>query len=83
MDEVKVEVFDIFEHFISSLDNSINGLYEISLNGDRAIIFRNGDSWGVLSHLLREPVTKCMSFMREDRADIIEQAIEKYLKDNK
>lgn len=83
MEEVNVEVFDIFEHFISNLDGSINGLYEISLNGNRSIVFRNGDSWGVLSHYLREPVTKCMGFMRDDRIEIVENAIEKYMKDNK
>ena len=83
MDEVTVEVLDIYEHFKAEFDNSINGLYKIKLNSTKAIVFRNGNSWGILSHYLGESVTKCMGFMRDDRIEIVEQAIEKYLEDNK
>lgn len=83
MDDVTVEVLEIYEHFKSNLNGSINGLYKIKLNNDTATVFRNGDSWGILSHYLGEPVTKCMGFMRKDRIEIVESAIEKYLKDNK
>ena len=83
MDDVTVEVLEIYEHFIAITDGSVNGLYKIRLNNDKAIVFRNGDSWGILSHYLGDPVTKCMGFMRDDRIEIVENAIEKYLKDNK
>ena len=83
MDEVTLEVLNVFEHFVSNLDGQVNGLYKINLNGSKATIFRNGDSWGVLSHCLREPVTKCMGFMRNDRIELVENAINKYMKDNK
>lgn len=83
MDNVTVEVLEVYEHFKANLDNSINGLYKIKLNSTNVIVFRNGNSWGILSHYLGEPVSKCMGFMRNDRIEIVEQAIEKYLKDNR
>jgi len=85
MDEIKVEVLNVFEHFEykSEFNQSTNGLYEIKMNGDKAMIFRNGDSWGVLSHWLGEPVTKCINFMRGDRVEVIENAIKKNLELNK
>ena len=83
MDDVTVEVLEVYEHFVANLDNSVNGLYRIKLNDNESTVFRNGDSWGILSHYLGEPVTKCIGFMRNDRIEIVESAIEKYLKDNK
>ena len=80
MDNVKVEVLEVYDHFIANLDGSVNGLYKIKLNNDKAIVFRNGDSWGILSHYLGEPVTKYMGFMRDDRIEIVESAINEYLK---
>lgn len=82
MNNVSVEVLNVFEHFEYKSDStqSTNGLYEIELNGNKALILRNGDSWGVISHYLCEPVTKCINFMREDRIDIVKDAIEEYLK---
>ena len=82
MDNVKVEVLEVYDHFVANLDDSVNGLYKIKLNNDKAIVFRNGDSWGILSHYLGEPVTKCMGFIRNDRIGIVEQAIRKYLEDD-
>lgn len=82
MDDVTVEVLEVYEHFVANLDNSVNGLYKIELNGSKSIVFRNGNSWGILSHYLGEPVTKCMGYMRDDRIEMVKQAIEKYLKDN-
>lgn len=76
-----VKVLSIFEHFKSDLDGSINGLYKIELNNEKAIIFRNGDSWGVLSHYLGEPVHKCVGYVRNDRIKDIEDAINKYLQE--
>ena len=81
MDNVNVEVLEIYEHFIAITDGSVNGLYKIKLNNDKSIVFRNGDSWGILSHYLGEPVTKCMGFMRRDRIEVVENAINKYMKD--
>ncbi|HHX60651.1 MAG TPA: hypothetical protein GX707_08050 [Epulopiscium sp.] len=83
MDEVTVEVLDIYEHFKAEFDNSINGLYRIKLNDNESTVFRNGDSWGILSHYLGEPVTKCMGYMRDDRIEVVESAINKYLESNK
>lgn len=83
MEEAIIEVLEVYEHFKANLDDSINGLYRIKLNNNESTVFRNGDSWGILSHYLGEPVTKCMGFMRDDRIEIVENAIEKYLKDNK
>lgn len=82
MNDVSVKVLNVFEHFEykSESTQSTNGLYEIELNGNKAIILRNGDSWGVISHYLREPVTKCINFMREDRIDVVRKAIDEYLK---
>ena len=80
MDEVNVKVLEVFEHFKSEWNNSvINGLYKIELNGKVYIVFRNGDSWGVLSHFIGEPATKCISPLREDRIRHIEEAIEEHL----
>ena len=83
MDNVCIEVLEIYEHFIAITDGSVNGLYKIKLNNNESTVFRNGDSWGILSHYLGEPVTKCMGYMRDDRIEMVKQAIEKYLKDNK
>ena len=85
MDELTIEVLNVFEHFEykSEFNQSTNGLYKIRLNNDKAIVFRNGDSWGILSHYLGEPVTKCMGFMRNDRIELVENAINKYMKNNK
>lgn len=83
MDNITIEVLEVYEHFKANLDGSINGLYRIKLNSNETIVFRNGNSWGILSHYLGDPVTKCMGFMRDDRIEIVENAIEKYLKDNK
>lgn len=80
MDNVKVEVLEVYDHFVANLDDSVNGLYKIKLNGSKYMVFRNGDSWGILSHYLGEPVTKCMGFMRDDRIEIVESAINEYLK---
>ena len=82
METVNVEVLNVFEHFIAELDGTTNGLYKININGNIATIFRNGSSWGVLSHYLREPVTKCINEMRSDRIEAVEQAINEYLNNN-
>ncbi|WP_342759497.1 hypothetical protein [Kineothrix sedimenti] len=82
LDQINIEVIEIFEHFKSNLDNSVNGLYNIKINGNKAIIFRNGDSWGVLAHYLGEPVNKCMGILREDRIELIEEAIKRKLNTN-
>lgn len=76
-----IKVLSVFEHFKSNLDGSINGLYKIELNNEKGIIFRNGDSWGVLSHYLGEPVHKCVGYVRNDRIKDIEDAINKYLQE--
>lgn len=73
-----VNVISVFEHFISNIDGSVNGLYKINVRGNIYTIFRNGSSWGILSHFLREPVTKCVRFMREDMIEIVENAINNY-----
>lgn len=80
MDNVKVEVLEVYDHFVANLDDSVNGLYKIKLNGSKYMVFRNGNSWGVLSHYLGEPVTKCIGFMRRDRIEVVESAINEYLK---
>lgn len=80
MDDVTVEVLEVYEHFVANLDNSVNGLYKIELNGSKSTVFRNGDSWGILSHYLGEPVTKCMGYMRDDRIEVVESAINEYLR---
>lgn len=76
-----IKVLSVFEHFKSDLDGSINGLYKIELNNEKATIFRNGDSWGVLSHYLGEPAHKCIGYVRNDRIKNIEEAINKYLQE--
>ena len=80
MGDVTVDVLEIYEHFIATTDGSVNGLYKIKLNRDKYIVFRNGDSWGTLSHYLGEPLTKCMEYMRDDRIEVVENAINKYLR---
>lgn len=75
-----IKVLSVFEHFKSDLDGSINGLYKIELNNEKATIFRNGDSWGVLSHYLGEPAHKCMGYLRADRIKVVERAISEYIK---
>lgn len=77
--KIKVEVLAVFEHFKSNLDGSLNGLYKIELNNEKAIVFRNGDSWGVLTHFLGEPVQKCIGNLRDDRIKDVENAINEYL----
>ena len=79
MDFVNVEVLNVFEHFVTEFDGSTNGLYKIKLNDDTATIFRNGDSWGVLSHWSGKPATECINFMRKDRIEVVENAINEYL----
>jgi hypothetical protein len=79
MEDIKVEVLNVFEHFIGDIDGSTYGLYKVSINSNKSIVFRNGNSWGVLSHYLGEPVTKCIGFMRDDRINIVENAINEYL----
>lgn len=86
MNGINVKVLDVFDHFIYhtySEDDCVNGLYRIELNGDKAIIFRNGDSWGVLSYYWGEPAKECMGHLRRDRIKVIENAIEQYLSANK
>lgn len=78
---MKVKVLAVFEHFKSDLDGSLNGLYKIELNNEKAIIFRNGESWGALSHYLGEPVQKCIGNVRNDRIKDIENAINEYLRE--
>lgn len=73
-----VKVLSVYEHFISNMDGSINGLYKVNVNGNIYTVFRNGSSWGVLSHFLREPVTKCVNFMRDDMIVVVEEAINDY-----
>jgi len=74
-----VEVLKVCHHFVSSMDNSVNGLYEIKLNNDKVTIFRNGNSWGVLSHYLGNPVTKCIGFLRQDKIELVEKAVDEFL----
>lgn len=77
---MKVKVLSVFEHFVSNLDGSINGLYKVSINENNTYtVFRNGNSWGILSHYLGEPVIKCVGFMRDDMIDVVEKAISDYL----
>lgn len=78
MKQVNVEVLSVYEHFISNINGLTNGLYKINVNGNIYTVFRNGDSWGVLSHYLREPVTKCMGLMRDDMIEVVEKAINDY-----
>ncbi len=79
MDSVLVEVFSVDHHFES--DNGFNGLYNLSVNGTKAIVFRNGNSWAILSHWLGKESTKCLSPMREDRIKPIEEAVNRFLND--
>lgn len=84
MEQLNIEVLNVFEHFVSNIDESINGLYKIKVNYNNTyIVFRNGNSWGVLSHYLGEPVTKCIGFMREDMIEAVEKAINEYLNESK
>ncbi|WP_342756752.1 hypothetical protein [Kineothrix sedimenti] len=78
--EVSVAVVSVFEHFKSNIDGSINGLYKIEINGNKATIFRNGDSWGVLAYYLGEDAHKCMGYLRADRIEVVERAISEYIK---
>lgn len=73
---INVEVLDVYDHFAT------NGLYKIKVNGRIGFIFRNGDSWGVLSHYIGEPVTGCMDFMRDDLIEPVEKAIKEYWKEH-
>lgn len=79
MENVNINVLEVCDHFKSNLDGETYGLYKIEVNGDKKFIFRNGSSWGVLSHYIGEPVTECMNFMRDDMVQRIENEIEKYL----
>lgn len=79
MNEFKVEVISIVEHFKADIDSSINGLYIVKIKGEKSIIFRNGESWGILAYFMDEPVTKCVRIIRKDRIEPIKNAINDYL----
>ena len=82
MDNVNVEILNIFDHFTyhsSTGDDYVNGLYEVNINGRKGIIVRNGDSWGVLSYFVGEPVTKCIGYLRSDRIEVVNNAVDEFL----
>ncbi|MDD3138945.1 MAG: hypothetical protein PHX08_08240 [Lachnospiraceae bacterium] len=75
----KVKVLEVYYHYVSEYSNQSNGLYSIEVNRTHYTIFRNGMSWGVISHFVNEPVTKCIGYVREDMVKPIEDAIKEYL----
>ena len=77
---MEIKVLNIFEHFVSNIDGSVNGLYKIKINNNTYTVFRNGQSWGVLSHCLNKTVGECMSYMKDDMIKPISDAIGEYIK---
>lgn len=42
------------------------GIYSLMFKDERKVFIKNGDSIGVISHLLGEPASKCVNEIRED-----------------
>ena len=58
-------------------DKEICGLYRVTTQSGRiATLFVNGGSVGVLSHVLGEPLTKCINYARIDIKQELLKAIE-------
>ena len=51
------------------------GIYWVNLNNSHKLMIRNGNSFGVVSHLYGEPATKCVAEIRDDVRDELIEAI--------
>ena len=47
-------------------DGIIYGVYSVVLNDTQEIFIRNGNSVGAITFFIGEPVTKCMSLIKQD-----------------
>lgn len=47
-------------------DGKIYGVYSLDFNGEQKVFIRNGDSVGVVTHLLEKSANECVSLIRED-----------------
>ena len=59
----------VLNRFKNNMNNNTCGIYWCEFNGEKKLFIQNGDSWGVVSHWLNEPVTKCVNIIREDVRD--------------
>jgi len=51
------------------------GTYWVNFNNTYKLMVRNGNSFGVVTHPYGEPVTKCISEIRDDVRDELIEAI--------
>ena len=51
------------------------GIYWAEFKGEKHLFIQNDNSWGVVSHWLGEPVTKCINIIRQDVVDELKAAI--------
>lgn len=71
----------IISKFISPMDNKTYGIYETKFNGEKEFFVQNGDSIGVISHLMGESVNKCLLLVKKDVAEELNIAIDKLNED--
>ena len=61
-----ISEINTIRHFTSKDSGAIYGIYDVSFNGNREILIRNGNSVGAVRFYLNEPVSKCVSEIRDD-----------------
>ena len=60
----RIQDINIIKEFSS--EHGTFGVYSVIFNGEQKIFIRNGNSIGAVVHYVGEPVSKCVSEIRND-----------------